>query len=335
MKHEVQDEVHRWLDEAAQAMGGSAEQRRDALLELESTIYDRIDERVRQGTAREAAAREVLRGLGEPTALGSAVAPARPLVEPEHTRAFLLHTGVVFAAHFLLVIGATVAGRPLALAVLRIGPIPDPKSLLGVFAHAVKTLLFDAGLVLALYALLPRLAGLGPFRKQSLAVRTNARRSVESALFLALVAVVLNFLRDDLLAMYVPQGEGVVQVPLAGPGLLDSLLFLNLWLGLGIARDLGYARFGERRLTLGIDLAACGAGLFCLLRIVASERIVDLAGAADALGTVADGLAGLLNATFSLLALFTASLLAARAVRRVFRLADAARRGAPLIARRG
>jgi hypothetical protein len=334
MTHEVLNEVHRWLDEAAEAMGGSAEQRRDALLELESTIYDRIDERVRRGAAPDAAAREVLASLGEPTALGSAVAPARPLVAPEHTRAFLLHTGVVFAAHFLLVIGATVADRALALSVIRIGPVPEPKNVPGLFAHALKTLLFDAGLVLAFYALLPRLARLGPLGRQSLAVRPNARRSVESALFLALVALVLNFLRDDLFAMYVPQGEGLVQVPLAGRGLLDSLVFVNLWLGLGIARDLLYARLGERRLTLAVDLAACAAGLFCLLRIVASERIVDLAGAAGALGPVADGLGGLLDTTFSLLALFTASLLAARAVRRVFRLAEAGRRGPPLTARR-
>jgi len=320
MTRQVGDPVERWLDEAAQAMGGDAERRRDVLLELESTIHDRVDERVRRGEARDAAVDGVLGSLGDPEEIGSSVMPGRPLLDAKRTRSFILRTAILFAAHFLLVIGATVAGRELSLSVLRIRPIADPRSFLSLLAHALETLCFDAGLMLVIHAALPRFARFVRLPRPSLAVTIDPRRTLEGAFFLALVAVAVNPLRDRLLALYVPSADGVVRVPLAGPGLLDSLLFLNLWLGLAIARDLAYARFRERRLTLALDLASCAAGLFCLLRIVASERVLDLAGAQAALGPSADSLGALMNATFSLLALATTALLAARAARRAFRL---------------
>ena len=40
----TRDVVHQWLEDAGGAMGGDATQRRDALLELEAAIYERIEE---------------------------------------------------------------------------------------------------------------------------------------------------------------------------------------------------------------------------------------------------------------------------------------------------
>jgi hypothetical protein len=106
-----------------------------------------------------------------------------------------------------------------------------------------------------------------------------------------------------------------------GPGIVDNLLLFNVWLGLAIARDLLYAFRGERRSTLTMDLLGCSVGLYCLLRMVATERLVDLGPASGVLGTAADGVGALLNTSFTLIALAAAALLAARVVRRGFRLA--------------
>jgi len=323
MNATTRERVSAWLEEAHGAMGGESARRKDILLELETAIYDRLEERTQSGEEESQALEAVLASLGDAARVGESFLPGRPLVAPHHTRPFLANLSALFAAHFLVVVGATVAGRAIGIPLLRVEPIADPRNLLALFARALQTLLFDAGLVLVVFAFLPRLAGaLQPRRASDGARRVELRRRLEGAFFLALVLVVVNFLRDRLLALYLPRAEGVGWVPLVGPGLLGNLLAFNLWIGASIARDLCYARFGERKGTLALDLAATGAGLFCLLRIVASDRLVDLAPAEAALGTAAaDTLAALLNTAFSLLALVAASLLAARAVRRVSRLA--------------
>jgi len=319
MKQPVQDAVRGWLDAAATAMGGGAQHRRDVLLELETTIYDRVDERTRRGQVPEEAVRDVLEILGDPAELGSSLAPVRPLIAPHQTRAFILHTVMVFAVHFLLVIGATVADRGLAVGPLRIHPIADAKHFLNLVTRAAGTLIFDAGAVLCLYALLPRLSRIVRFPRAATAVHTDARRSVESALFFGLLLVALNLFRDDLFALYVDTGHGVSQIPFAGHGIMANLLLLNLWLGVAMAKELFYARLGERRLTLALDLLTQALGVFALLRIAATQQLVDLTGAQEALSG-ADSIGALLNSVLVVLAMVGAAMLAGRGVRRCFRL---------------
>lgn len=321
MTQPVQEAVRQWLDEAATSMGGQPSRRRDVLLELETTILDRVDEKTRAGQVPEEAVRDVLQMMGDPMEVGSSFVPTRPLIEPHQTRPFVLQTAVVFAAHFLLVIGATIADHELALGPLRIAPIEDAKSILEVLARAAKTLLFDAGAVLCVYALVPRLGRILRFPRMSLAVRTDTRRNIEGACFLALVLIVVNFFRDNLFALYLPDGDGVLQIPFVGPGIVDNLLLLNLWLGASVVREIVYARVGERKHSLVLDVVSNAVGLYCLLRIVATRQLVDLSRAQEALGTAADGIGAVLNTVFVLLALLTAAMLGARAVRRVYRLA--------------
>lgn len=321
MSVQAKERVSRWLDEAAASMGGDAAHRRDVVLELESTIYDRIEERARKGEDADDAARVVLQSMGEAGEVGGSFLPDRALLAAHQTRPFLVNTLGLFAAHFLLVIGASVAGRPLGFWLLQIAPMASPDSITEILARLVQTLFLDAGTMLCLFAFLPRVTHLLRFPRAALAVRPNARRCVEGAFFLGLVLVVVNFLREDMLALYVPADGGMTQVSLVGPGLRDNLLFFNVWIAMAIARDLLYARLGERPATLSVDMLSAGAGLFCLLRIAAADRLVDLSNAQMTLGPSADTVATLLNGTFSILALVTAAVLAARAVRRAFRLA--------------
>ncbi len=324
MKAHDEAAIHRWLDEAAAAMGGDAGRRGEALRELEATIHERIADlsggREGGGELPEAAVRDVLDALGDPAEIGAAFMPMPALIESKHTRPFVLHTFIVFAIHFLLVVGATMAARPFEIPPVRLLPLADPKSLLEILARILETLVFDAGLVLCSYVAFRRLGLLLRSPRTALAVLPDRRRCLEGAVFLVLVLVVVNFFRDTLLALYLRHGDATAQVPLVGPGILDNLLLFNVWLLAAVARDVGYLWRGERRLTIGLDLFAGSLGIFCLLRMVASERLIDLGLAQEAIGPTADNLAALLNAAFTVLMLLGASALAVRLVRRLFRL---------------
>jgi len=317
---EAEQKVHLWLDEAATAMGGKPEGRRDALLELEATILDRIDERTRAGQVPEEAVRDVLNALGDPAEVGSSFLPPTPLLPPAQARSYLLHTAMAFVAHFLVVVGATVAEHPFALGPIEIHPITNPRNLLDLLVRACGTLFFDAGAVLATHVLLSRLGRLSLLRRATLAVRPDARRCTQNACFLGLVFLVANFFRDNLLALYLPTPDGVTQIPFAGPGIIGNLPLLNIWLVTAIVRELMYAQRGERKFTLVLDLVSNLFGLFALLRIVATGRLVDLTLAQEVLGVNADSVGALLNTVFVLLALVASAVLAGRVVRRSWRL---------------
>ncbi len=316
----TEDKVQRWLDEAATAMGGRPEGRRDALLELEATILDKVDERTRKGQVPAEAVRDVLDALGDPAEVGSSFLPPAPLLPPAQARPYLLHTAMVFVAHFLVVVGATVAEHPLALGPIQIPPIANPRNVVELLLCAISTLFFDAGAVLCAHVLLPRLGRMGLLRRAAVGVRPDARRCTMNACFLALVLAVANFFRDSLLALYLPTADGVTQIPFTGPGIVDNLPLLNIWIATAIVRELMYAQRGERRFTLVLDLVSNVFGLFCLLRIVATGRLVDLSLAQEVLGVNADGVGALLNTVFVLLALVTSAILAGRLVRRSWRL---------------
>ena len=69
-------------------------------------------------------------------------------------------------------------------------------------------------------------------------------------------------------------------------------------------------------------MAACAAGLFALLRVMAADSLIDLSGAQDALGPSADGIGAVLNQIFYLITFVGAALLATRVMRRGVRLAS-------------
>ena len=127
-------------------------------------------------------------------------------------------------------------------------------------------------------------------------------------------------MRNDILAMYISTDLGTRHVPLVGPGIVGNLLWLNLWLGLAVARELLYAWQGEKKRTIALDILSNAAGLLCLLRMVATKALIDLTPAQEALQS-AESIGGILNTVLTIIALATAAMLAARLVRRVFRFA--------------
>jgi len=319
MTRDTHDPVQLWMDEASSTMGGDASQRREAILELESTIHERIDERTAAGETQEKAAHAVLDTLGDPRTMGHALMPQRPLLRPELTRSFILGTWALFAVHFVLVIGATLAGRELALPPLRIQPIAL-HSVIDMFARTFEVLLFDAGLMLSMFVLRDRLGRFTRIPRASHKPVSEPRHHFASAAFLFLVLIVANFLRDNLIALYLKDGDGMLQIPLIGSGFTDNLMIFNGWIVLAMARECYYGWRGENRGVLALDVVTRAAGIFCLLRIVATRELVDITAAQGMLGPNADTVAALLNTAFSLIALITAAVIAVELVRRVFRL---------------
>jgi len=224
MTHSTRDTVHHWIEEAAGSMGGQATERREALMELESTIYEKIDERTAQGETEDEATRSVLDSLGDPRALGHAFMPQHPLLRPELTRSFLLWTWGLFAVHFVLVIGATLAGRDLALPPLRISPM-EHSSVFQMFARTLEVLLFDAGAMLAVFVLWDRIGHRARITFTKRRHTGEPRHHFSNAAFLALVLVVANFLRDNLIALYIKNGTGTMQIPLIGRIQIEILFY--------------------------------------------------------------------------------------------------------------
>ena len=318
MTRATEDVIHQWIEEAGAAMGGDVAERREALLELESTIYEKVEEQTRAGVKEDAAVDTVLRSLGDATVMGHACIPQRPIIRPELSRSFFMWTWAMFAVHYVLIIAATMAGREFAVPPLHFRPI-EQQGAFGFFARALEVLLFDAGLMMIVFVMRDRLGGLVRMPRAS-ARAQNPRRHFESAAFMALVLIVANFLRDNLLALYVDSGDITIQVPLLGAGFTDNLLLFNVWLLLACAREIWYGFKGESRKALLLDIVVRAIGVFCLLRIVATQRLVDFTGAQESMGPNAETVGALLNTGFSLIALATAAMIAVEIVRRAFRL---------------
>lgn len=310
-----QERIGDWIDEAGAAMGGDASSRQDAKRELTSTIYDKVEERTGAGECEQGAIVAVLDELGDARQMGHAFLPQRPLIAPERTRAFLLATAALFAVHAVLVIGATIASMPLGVPMLHIRPLSNT-GFLSFAARSIQILLFDGGLMLALFLVRARVGRIGNLPRVSGGSDRDPRRRFQSAAFLVLVLVVVNFLRDNLFALYIPQGDGTLQVPILGSGFTDNVLLFNAWLILAAVREIAHAVRGASASMRLLDITARVFGIFCLLRLVATRKIVDLSAARDTLGTDADTLGSLLNSAFTLIALAAAALLALATVKR-------------------
>ena len=87
--------VQRWLDEADAAMSGDSESRRDVLMELQSAIMDRVDERTDKSAKPDEALDTVLQDMGDPAEVGSSFLPAPILIGSHQTRPFMINTALL------------------------------------------------------------------------------------------------------------------------------------------------------------------------------------------------------------------------------------------------
>lgn len=250
-------------------------QSRDILLELESTIRDRVDD------LAHALGRDpdedlfdlVCSEMGEPEQVASGYVTERHLIGPREYRPFLFYTGLLFALHMVLIGVATALSRPLALGPVAMAPVTGT-GFLGMVATAVSALLLDIGLMVVVFTALgaaKRTHTEGP----ALRVECSRRMAFGSALMSVLVAVVLNFFRDRVFVVI----GGEETFPLFTAEFVGKLPIVTALLVGAALKEVGYGVFGERRGTLLADALHGVFGVAAMLYLLRGDPLLALPGA--------------------------------------------------------
>jgi hypothetical protein len=247
-------------------------QSRDILLELESTIRDRVDD------LAHALGRDpdedmfdlVCSEMGEPEQVASGFVTERHLIGPGEYRPFLFYTGLLFALHMVLIGIATALARPLAIGPVSMAPVVGT-GFFGMVATAVSALFLDIGLMVVVFS---ALGATKRFRTQGPTLRVECSRRIAfgSAIMSLLVAVVLNFFRDG---VFVVVG-GEETYPLFTPEFANRLPLVTALLVGAAIKEIGYGLLGETRSTLLTDALHGVFGVAIMLYLLRGDALLAL-----------------------------------------------------------
>ena len=246
---------------------------RDILLELESTIEDRVEDMAESldRAPDEVLYRKALEDLGDPEAVAAQFGVERYLVAPEAYRPFLLFTCLAFVLHLALIGIATALDRPLHMGLFHMPPV-GPNGLISVGAAAVHALLLDVGLMAIVF-------GIAGFMKRditapraSFRVLASTRDVSTRAVLTVLFAILLNFFRDTFCVVVV---DGVAH-PLSTAWLNEVIPLVNWVLAVSLLKDTLYGFLGERRFTLAADAAHGLLGVAITLHMLRGEAVFAL-----------------------------------------------------------
>lgn len=248
-------------------------QSRDILLELESTIRDRVDDLAREmGREPDGELFDlVCNEMGEPEHVASGYVTERHLIGPSEYRSFLFYTGLLFALHMVLIGISTALGKPLSLGGFQLAPISGT-GFLGMVVAAVSALLFDIGVIVVAVTLL---GGTKRFRERKgpdVRVDCSPRIAYGGAVLAILVAVVLNFFRDHVfLVVYAEEG-----FPLFTTEFTNKLPMITALLGFAAVKGVLYGIFKETRGTLLADAAHGIFGVTVMLFLLRGDPLLAL-----------------------------------------------------------
>lgn len=244
----------------------------DILLELESTVLDRVEELalVEDREPDDELLRRVLDDLGAPDRVARAFGAERYLIGPDTYRPFLVWTALLFAVHLSLVGVASALSRSLELGPLTISPVTGGAT--AFLGAAFATLLTDVGLSVLCFALAPLFRRSFWSRTPSFAVQARPRDALGRATLSLLFALVLGLFHDRLLLAVVADQA----YPLSTDHFRAMLpLFVGV-LAAATAKDLLYAVFGERRWTLAADALHGVVGIAALSFVLGDLPLLAL-----------------------------------------------------------
>lgn len=293
-------------------------QSRDILLELESTIRDRVEDRalLLDREPDEAMYDEIVAEMGDPEKVAANYVDERYLVGPEEFRPFLLYTSVLFALHMVVIGIATALDRALQVGPLSISPM-GTHGFLSMAICAVHALLFDVGVAVVLLTALRAARKRGFTTPGSLAVECGWRHAGTRAVLAMLVCVVLTFFRDDLFVIV----SGKTTHPLFTDSFAEHLpLVTVVLLGSATAASL-YGALGERRLTLAVDAAHGVIGVAVMLFLLGGDAMLSVP-AAEMFDAFREPANAFLAQLGNLVLGFVALGFGAKTVRRLMRLAQ-------------
>jgi hypothetical protein len=263
-------ELERYLDEVS-AQLGRYPGKQDLLLELRSDALDRAEDLGGGEVTPDTMSRAVA-SMVEPAEVALAYRGKKYLIGPKVYRAFVLYTAILFAVHLVLLIVATVTGTGIEVFPLTIAKLERPHTLLSLVSVAIQALLLDIGLMVVIFTGMGRVRRSARFPSIAFRVPVGIRPSGMRAILAILVIVILNFLRNDL---FIVVSEDRVD-PLFSGAFADNLPWLNLLLGLVIARETAYAFLGERRWLVFADGLVSALGVALMIWFLTQPPFVAL-----------------------------------------------------------
>lgn len=248
-------------------------QSRDILLELESTIRDRVDDLAREmGREPDAELFDlVCNEMGEPEEVASGYVTERHLIGPSEYRSFLFYTGLLFALHMVLIGVSTALGKPLALGGIQLTPVTGA-GFLGMAAAATSALFFDIGVMVVAMTFLSASKRFRSSAGPDVRVDVTRRIAFGGALLSILVAVVLNFFRNDVFMVV----SGEQSHALFTEEFARKLPMITALLVIAAAKDVAYGLWGEKRATVLADAGHGVLGVAVMLYVLRGEPLLAL-----------------------------------------------------------
>lgn len=285
--------------------------------EVESLIHDRVEAMGPDVPPLEAEQRALAR-LGVPEALIDTLAEEALSVGVSARRSYARWWFVLASCHLVLSIALTLAGSTQPAVPGLLGPLATG-SLWSTLTSALGVLLVDTGLLFAWFALTQAWGRPGRLGAPDLPRGWSKPDALRTLVLLALLAVILHPLRDDLFAV---RAEGR-SLPFLSADLVSLLPWLDAVLGLVALRCVVVlAGRGASALAHGVDLLAGALGLVLLVLVATRSTVVDLP--SELLGgPTAEVLNAVLTRAFLTIALVSAVFLCVSVVRRALRLTQA------------
>ncbi len=243
------------------------------LPEVEAMILDRVDaERESRPDADQRDLEEAaLSAWKSPELLCEELASAPLTVDWATRRAFIRNWLVLFGAHLVISIVLTAANSTASPVPGILGPLPSSPWTATVLS-LVAILLMDGGAILVLFLLtygrrtalkLPRVA---------LVSKWTRRGAIEGLILIALLAVIVNFLRDSIFAMR----SGDRLDSFLSPAFANGLPFINGVLGLFALRHVFTLwRGGADLLPHAVEALACVAAFVLIVLAATHSDLID------------------------------------------------------------
>lgn len=239
--------------------------------EVESLIHDRVEAMGTDLPAAEAEQRALAR-LGVPEALIDTLAEQALAVGVSARRSFARWWFVIASVHLLLSIALTLGGSTQPAVPGLLGPLATG-SWWSTLTSALGVLLVDTGLLFAWFALSGAWGRPGRLGAPDLPRGWSRPEAVRTLVLLALMAVILHPLRDQIFAV---RAEGRT-FPFLSTDLLALMPWLDVVMGLvGLRCLVVLAGRGASALAHGLDLLAGALGLVLLVLVATRSTVVDL-----------------------------------------------------------
>lgn len=292
-------------------------QAKDILLELESNILDRVEHMASEEgrDPDDDHFERVFSEMGAPEAVAAGYHIDRYLVGPAEFRPFLFYTGLAFALHMVLVGVATALGETLSFGLFSVTPMGH-EGMLSMLSSAARALVVDVGLVVFVFA------ALGTARRSfspvspSLLVDCSRRRAWGGVVLSVVVAVFLNFFRNDVIVVWI----GEDRHPLFTEAFSGVLPVITAVLLLAAGKDLFYAFGAERRSTLIADAVHGMLGVAAMLYLLRADALLALP-PLESFQAFLEPVNQFLAQLARLVVVCTALLFATKTVRRLIRIA--------------